>query len=202
MGTNKIDKIILQQYNDKTNAWTVLYPKTSGDMVSGRVDDSLKFNGLTTDKFMPSTFSSFLEVIDENKTPQGLAANRIVVSTDYVNDEAKVTANQMFVKGKLFVLNGQEVATQNDVDKMISKTTTNILASKVNASRLADKLSAAPTINDVVFDGTKNINIQMYVVSNTPPTNTSKLWIDGDGVVNYYYNNKWNPCTAVWDEDK
>lgn len=202
MATNKLKKITLKEYNDKANTWTVLYPMTSGDMVKGIVSNSLRLNGKTDDKFMPSTFSSYLEVKTPDGKPAGCCTGKLVVSNDYVNDALKISDTQAFIKGKLFVLNGQEVATQNDVDKMVSRTTSNILASKVNASRLADKLSASPTINDIVFDGTKNINIQCFIVSSTAPTNTSKLWIDSDSVIRYYYNNKWNPCTAVWDEDK
>lgn len=203
MGTNKIKKTILQQYNEKQNDWSVLYPKTSGDMVVGRVDNSLKFDGKTSDKFMPSTFSSFLEIKDTDNKPQGLAANRLIVSNDYKNDEQKVSVNQAFIKGKLFVLNGQEVATQADINKMINKTITNVLASKVNAAVTADKLSTSPTINDVVFDGSKNINIQMFIISSIAPTDTTKLWIDAtNSTINFYNNGKWNPCTAVWDEDK
>lgn len=202
MATNKLKKITLKQYNDKTNSWTVLYPMTSGDMVKGMVDNSNKLNGKTSDQYMPSTFSSYMEVKTSDGKPQGICAGKLVISNDYVNDEAKISDTQGYIKGKLFVRNGQEVATQDDLDKMISKTTSNILASKVNASRLADKLSASPTINDVVFDGTQNINIQCYEASNTPPTNTSKLWIDSDHVIRFYQNNTWNPCTAVFDEDK
>ena len=72
-------------------------------MVVGRVDNSLKFDGKTSDKFMPSTFSSFLEIKDTDNKPQGLAANRLIVSNDYKNDEQKVSANQAFIKGKRFI---------------------------------------------------------------------------------------------------
>lgn len=229
MATYKVQKILLHTFDDLSKQWKILYPKTSGDMVEGRVENSRMFDGYEVKDFMPSTFTSYMRVIDglTTKNPQGIMARGIVVTNDYDKDEPKAKPNSIWVKGNVFVQNGTlELSTKKYVDELHGTLTTGdytvtdseSAGGKKNTTRSgeiynhlvyraekADKLTTPVHINNVTFDGTKDIEIPMFEVSDTAPKNLKKLWIKASTHTIYYFDtasNKWLPTTSVWEEEK
>ncbi len=229
MASYKVKKIVLHTFNDINKQWSLLYPKTSGDMVEGRVENSRLFDGYETKDFLPSTFSSYMRVVSDldKQTPQGMMTKGIVVTNDYDKDEAKAKPNSIWVKGNVFVQNGAlELSTKKYVDEIHGLLTTGdytttdstsaggkkntvqsgeIYNHLVYRSEKADKLTTPVKINSVVFDGTKDVEIPFYEVTDNPPALKSKLWIKASTHTIYYYDttkSKWMPTTSVWEEEK
>lgn len=199
--SQKIKKISLKVYDDKTNSWVVLYPQTSADLVSGQVKDSLMLNGKTSDKYMSSVFDDICRILTSDSKSQGISAGKLLISNDYKNDEIKVKNNQLYVKGEAFIKNGKSVATAEDLNNMSTSIINSVNNSKVQNSLSADKLSGSPKINNIIFNGTQDITVPLYTISSTEPTDTSKLWIKTDGTLNYFYNSKWLPIVGVFADD-
>ena len=225
----KIKKIELKEFDDINKKWDIIYPKTSGDMIEGRVENSRLFDGRETSSFMPSTFSSNMRIVSDltAQTPQGLITKGIVVTSAYDTDEPKFKNNSIWVKGTVYITNGNyEVSTKKYVDEVHGMLTTGdytvtdslspggkknttqsgeIYNHLVYRAEKADKLTTPIQINEVTFDGTSSIQIPFYEVSNNPPSNKTKLWIKKDTHTLYYFDsssNKWMPTTSVWSEDK
>ena len=225
-GAYKIQKIVLHDFNNMNKQWAILYPKTSGDMVVGQVSDSKLFDGHPTEDFMPSTFSTYMRVVDKKttssgikKVPQGLLAKEFIVAQNYDKMEDWVEANRgstensIWVKDKVYVENGKkELSTVEYVDDVHGQLlgsgpitqTGEIYNHLVHHSEVADKLTKSVLINGINFDGSKNIDIPFCYISNTPPTNTKLLWIKEDTHTICYYDglkSAWVPTTSVWSED-
>jgi hypothetical protein len=223
----KAKKIILREFNNTNKQWEILYPQTTGDMVVGRVENSRLFDGKERTEFMPSSFANPLQIKTPDNKPQMMTVRGIVVSGDYNRDEVKGKANSVWVKGNVFVQNGQlQVATKKYVDEVHSLLTTGeydvtdpqspegkknttksgeIYNHLVYRSEKADKLTTGSKINGVQFNGTADIEIPFYQVSVAPPTNKKMLWINESSKTIYFYSpktQKWMPTTAVWSEDK
>lgn len=125
MASYKAKKITLREFNNTNKQWEILYPQTTGDMVVGRVENSRLFDGKQQTEFMPSSFANPLQIKNPDNKPQMLTTRGIVVSGDYSRDEIKGKANSVWVKGNVYVLNGQyQVATQKYVDEMHAQLTT------------------------------------------------------------------------------
>lgn len=222
----KIQKIILHDFNNMNKQWTVLYPKTSGDMVVGQVSDSKLFDGHSTEDFMPSTFSSYMRVEDKQttgtttkKVPQGLLAKELIVAQNYnkmedwVEKNRSANENSIWVKNNVYVEDGKKLlVTKEYVDNVHGQLLGNGLTTQsgeiyhhlVQHAEKADRLTTGALINGVNFDGSANIEIPFCFISNTPPTNTKLLWIKSDTHTICYYDNSqngWVPTTGVWSED-
>ena len=223
MAFGKIKKVTLEEFNDLNKTWSPIYPKTSGDMVVGRVENARLLDGRETKDFMPSTFSSNMRVISDlaKQTPQGMLVRGLVVTSNYNENEPKMMGNSIWVQGTVKVNNGTlEVATKKYVDEIHGTLTAggyNATDGKNNSktgeiynhlvyrAEKADKLTTPVKINEVSFDGTKDIQIPFYELSDTAPTNKKKLWIKKSTHTIYYYDssaNKWMPTTSVWYEDR
>ena len=229
MAFGKIKKVTLEEFNDLNKTWSPIYPKTSGDMVIGRVENARLFDGRETKDFMPSTFSSNMRVISNlaKETPQGMLVKGLVVTSNYDKNEVGMAYNSIWVQGTVKVNNGTlEVATQKYVDEIHGQLTTGdytvtdsqsaggkknttqsgeIYNHLVYRAEKADKLTTPVQINEVYFDGTKNIQIPFYEVSENAPANKTKLWIKKSTHTLYYYDSsagKWMPTTSVWYEDR
>lgn len=222
MAFGKIKKVTLEEFNDLNKTWSPIYPKTSGDMVIGRVEDARLFDGRETKDFMPSTFSSNMRVISNltKETPQGMLVKGLVVTSNYNKNESCMKPNSIWVQGNVFVENGKlQLSTKKYVDEIYGaltggttdtsgKNTTKsgeIYNHLVYRAEKADKLTTPVQINEVYFDGTKNIQIPFYEVSENAPANKTKLWIKKSTHTLYYYDSsagKWMPTTSVWYEDR
>jgi hypothetical protein len=222
----KVQKIILHKFNNTSKLWTILYPKTSGDMVLGQVSDSKLFDGHETKDFMPSTFSSFMRVVDTSHKPQGFLAKKAIFHSDYDYMENYVNVNfpyenSVWVQNEVYVENGlKRLSTREYVDNVHGmligtptltatgkNTSTNgeIYNHLVYRAEEADKLTSPRNINNIPFDGTKDIFVPFYIVSDYPPANKELLWIKASTHVLCYYDKvkkNWYPTTAVWQEEK
>ena len=226
MASYKAKKITLREFNNTNKQWEILYPQTTGDMVVGRVENSRLFDGKQQTEFMPSYFANPLQIKNPDNKPQMLTTRGIVVSGDYSRDEIKGKANSIWVKGNVYVLNGQyQVATQKYVDEMHAQLTTGnydvddedsegkknttqsgeIYNHLVYRSEKADRLTTGSKINGVQFNGEDDVEIPFYSVSPSPPSNKKLLWINESSKTIYFFSEqtqKWMPTTAVWSEDK
>ena len=97
MPNYKAKKIILREYNNLNKQWELLYPKTTGDMIEGRVENARLLDGKEPKDFMPSTFSSYMKITDPDNKPQGAIMRGLVVSVDYRRDEVKAMNNSIWV---------------------------------------------------------------------------------------------------------
>ena len=199
----KIQKIILHDFNNMNKQWTILYPKTSGDMVVGQVSDSKLFDGHSTEDFMPSTFSSYMRVEDKQttgtttkKVPQGLLAKELIVAQNYnkmedwVEKNRSANENSIWVKNNVYVENGKKLlATKEYVDNAHGQLLGNGLTTQSG---------------EIYHHLVQHAEIPFCFISNTPPTNTKLLWIKSDTHTICYYDNSkngWVPTTGVWSED-
>lgn len=182
----------INQLNPETNKFEKFYPRTYGYLIKGTVNDSDKLNGKPSSSYMPSTFSSYMEIKGEDKKYKGLICSKLVVGNS--NKITTLADNQCWITGKLYVQNGEEVATKADLNTLLkdvdSKIASNVEISK--HSLTCDKLATPFHINGVECDGSQDINIPTVAVQPTEPTTNKSIWINPiDGNFYYYYKNNW-----------
>lgn len=123
---NKIIKLDLSIFDEPNNSWTFIFPRTSGDMVIGRVGDSAKLGGKDASAFLSNIFDADLEIKDESNNMKGLVSGALVISDD-IDDKTHLNNNDAYIKGKLYIQGGQEVATLDTISDQVEGIALNVM---------------------------------------------------------------------------
>lgn len=188
----KVKKVVLYRYDAESNSWVAFFPAVDGGNVYGTVEDSNKLGGKDPDKYYSQ--APVIKLTDENGDPSLLITGRVVVSNNE-EDENKAEQGDVFVSGNIYVNDGQRVATMSDVTNIEARLRNVVVNQAIEANRLATPVR----INKVLFDGSQDITISMFIVSPTAPSDTSKLWVDSsEHTLCYYDGIQWTPIVGVW----
>ena len=157
----KIKKLNLKEYDARNNTWTMLLPRTTGDMVIGRVNNSRKLDGKTADEFMPSKSDEAIILTDTNGETQAIAVQKIVVGEDYSNMLERTQNGELYVQGEAFAENGKKLVTQEYVQHIVSS-----LQEEINRLK----------------------NDKPYIISEDEPITKNKVWIKNNHA--YIFDNE------------
>ncbi len=185
-------KVVLQRFDAQANAWVAFYPTVAGESVHGQVADAAALGGRAASAYLAK--NEAIRVADENDQPSLLVAGKAVVSPNAI-DESKADDGELFVAGDIYARNGERVATMNDMTNLEAR----MHNVKINRAVEADRLAVPVRINGQLFDGTRNVDITMFVISASEPSDTKKLWINStEHVLSYYDGTTWTPIVGVW----